>query len=76
MGDYPGPTSDSDQYDLSSYPYYDAKHRHGKTGKGWLLLSFSVSHLIEEREVLNFRPHLVYVDENNRITAVRHAIPT
>jgi aspartate 1-decarboxylase len=32
--------------------------------------------VLEERELLNFRPRLVYVDAGNRISNVRHAIPT
>jgi aspartate 1-decarboxylase len=32
--------------------------------------------VLEERELLNFRPRLVYVDEGNRISNVRHAMPT
>lgn len=30
---------------------------------------------IEERELASFRPRLVYVDSNNRITHTRNAIP-
>lgn len=30
---------------------------------------------LDQQEVANFKPTLVYLDENNRITNTRHAIP-
>lgn len=31
--------------------------------------------ILEEKELAGFKPRLVYVDDNNRITHTRHAIP-
>ena len=30
---------------------------------------------LDEKELANFKPRLVYVDEHNRVTHTRHAIP-
>jgi len=45
-----------------------------KAAPGDILIICSYG-VFEEKELLGFKPRLVYVDEHNRITHTRHAIP-
>ena len=45
-----------------------------KAGPGDILIICAYG-VLDEKELANFRPRLVYVDAQNRITHTRHAIP-
>lgn len=48
-----------------------AAHK-ARPGDLLILCAFGV---LEEKELVNFKPRLVYVDAHNRITHTRHSIP-
>ena len=45
-----------------------------KAGPGDILIICAYG-VLDEKELANFKPRLVYVDAHNRITHTRHAIP-